>query len=108
MKAVRWSSTLYIRPGLFHHGVWLALRARILPRQSERNFYLSVECGTVLRFEDLAILYGMAFRARGHIRFAYDTGGSFGAAVSARAEFALGAKLIAYLRPTCRIRCSTA
>lgn len=97
MKAVRWSSTLYIRPGLFHMEYGWPYELGFFLGDPNGNFYLSVEGGTVLRFEDASILYGLAFRARGHIRFAYDTGGDFGAAVQARAELALGAKLIAYL-----------
>src|SRR5262249_42193211 len=97
MKAVRWSSTLYIRPGLFHMEYGWPYELGFFLGDPNGNFYLSVEGGTVLRFEDAAILYGLAFRARRHSRFAYDTGGDFGAAISAQAIFALGAKLIAYL-----------
>ncbi|MDH4458040.1 MAG: hypothetical protein QE272_04990 [Nevskia sp.] len=97
MKAVRWSSTLYIRPGLFHmeYG-WPYELGFSLGKQSD-NFYLAVEGGCVLRFEDSAVLYGLAFRARGFAKFAYEKRGSFGAAIAARADFALGAKLIAYV-----------
>ncbi|MGO8377710.1 hypothetical protein ACC745_18635 [Rhizobium ruizarguesonis] len=97
MKAVRWSSTLYIRPGLFHMEFGWPYELGFFLGDSNDKFYLSVEGGTVLRFEDASILYGLAFRARGHIIFGYDTGGDFGAAVSAKAQLALGAKLIAYL-----------
>ncbi|WP_378944050.1 hypothetical protein [Mesorhizobium sp. ANAO-SY3R2] len=97
MKAVRWSSTLYIRPGLFHMEYGWPYELGFSLGKPDDTFFLAVEGGTVLRFEDAAILYGLAFRARGHIRFAYDTGGDFGASVSAEAKIALGAKLIAYL-----------
>lgn len=97
MKAVRWSSTMYIRPGLFHMEYGWPYELGFSVGKPNGNFFLSVEGGTVLRFEDNAILYGLAFRARGFAAFSYDTGGSFGAAITARADFALGAKLIAYL-----------
>ncbi|MBR1252565.1 hypothetical protein JQ634_02490 [Bradyrhizobium sp. AUGA SZCCT0240] len=97
MKAVKWSSTLYIRPGLFHAEYGWPYELGFSLGKPNGNFFLSVEGGTVLRVEDLSVLYGLAFRARGFAAFAYDTGGDFGAAITARANFALGAKLIAYL-----------
>jgi hypothetical protein len=97
MKAVRWSSTLYIRPGLFHMEYGWPYELGFFLGKPDGNFFLAVEGGTVLRFEDASVLYGLAFRARGFAKFEYSTGGSFGAAISARADFALGAKLIAYL-----------
>ncbi|UPJ59729.1 hypothetical protein [Bradyrhizobium sp. 192] len=97
MKAVKWSSTLYIRPGLFHAEYGWPYELGFSVGKPNGNFFLSVEGGTVLRIEDLSVLYGLAFRARGFAAFAYDTGGDFGAAITARANFALGAKLIAYL-----------
>lgn len=97
MKAVRWSSTLYIRPGLFHMEYGWPYELGFSLGDPSGNFFLAVEGGCVLRFEDSAVLYGLAFRARGFAKFAYDTGGDFGAAITAHAAFALGAKLIAYL-----------
>jgi hypothetical protein len=97
MQRVRWSSTLYIRPGLFHMEFGWPYELGFSLGKPSGNFYLNVEGGTVLRYEDAAILYGLAFRARGFIGFAYSTGGNIGASVSARADIAVGAKLIAYL-----------
>jgi hypothetical protein len=97
MKAVRWSSTLYIRPGLFHMEYGWPYELGFSLGDPSGNFHLVVEGGCVLRFEDAAVLYGLAFRARGFAKFAYDTRGDFGAAITAHAAFALGAKLIAYL-----------
>ncbi|MBL8501556.1 MAG: hypothetical protein JNL77_13415, partial [Nitrosomonas sp.] len=97
MKVVRWSSTLYVRPGLFHWEAGWPYELGFSIGKPEEKFYLVAEGGTVMRFEESAVLYGLAFRARGFAKFDYSTGGSFGAAISARAEFALGAKLIAYL-----------
>lgn len=97
MKAVRWSSTLYIRPGLFHMEYGWPYELGFSLGDPSGNFFLAVEGGCVLRFEDSAVLYGLAFRARGFAKFADDTGGDFGAAITAHADFALGAKLISYL-----------
>lgn len=97
MKAVRWSSTLYIRPGLFHMEYGWPYELGFSLGDPSGNFYLAVEGGCVLRFEDSAVLYGLAFRARGFAKFEYYKDGSFGAAIKAHADFALGAKLIAYL-----------
>lgn len=97
MKAVRWSSTLYVRPGLYHHEMGWPYELGFAINSPQDNLYLSVEGGTVLRIEDASLLYGLAFRARGHMRFAAGTGGDFGASVSALASFALAAKFIAYL-----------
>ncbi len=97
MKAVRWSSTLYIRPGLFHMEYGWPYELGFSLGDPSGNFFLAVEGGCVLRFEDSAVLYGLAFRARGFAKFADDTGSDFGAAITAHADFALGAKLISYL-----------
>ncbi|MEH6435861.1 hypothetical protein [Massilia sp. DD77] len=97
MKAVRWSSTLYVRPGLFHQELGWPYELGFAINKPEDKFFLSVEGGTVLRVEDAALLYGLAFRARGHIKFEASTGGDFGASVSAVASIALAAKFIAYL-----------
>jgi hypothetical protein len=97
MQIARWSSTMYVRPGLFHMEFGWPYELGFNIGEERGNFFLAVEGGTVLRFEDFAMLYGLAFRARGHASFSADTGGDFGAAVSAYAAFALSAKLIAYL-----------
>jgi len=47
--------------------------------------------------EDGAALYGYALRALGFAQIGVNTGGSFGAAVYARADFAIEGKLLSYL-----------
>lgn len=97
MERVRWSSTLYIRPGLFHMELGWPYELGFSLGEPSDVFYVAVEGGTVLRYEDEAMLYGIAVRGRGHVHLEASTGGSFGASVSAHAGFAVAAKLIAYL-----------
>jgi hypothetical protein len=97
MKAVKWSATMYVRPGLFHIEYGWPYELGFSIGKPDDTFYLSVEGGTVLRIEDASVLYGLAFRARGLIKFGVDTGGDVGASISGRADLALGAKLIAFL-----------
>ena len=66
----------------------------------ERGSMFQIVCqgGLVNRIEDLSILYGIAFRAKGFAQIGGTVGGrSFGASVLARADFSIDAKFIAYL-----------
>ncbi|UVK55362.1 hypothetical protein DBIPINDM_001870 [Mesorhizobium sp. AR02] len=97
MKAVRWSATTYIRPGLFHQEFgWPYELGFTFERGS--NFRIVCQGGLVNRIEDQAILYGIAFRAKGFAQIGGSIGGrSFGASIVARADFSIDAKFIAYL-----------
>lgn len=97
MKAVRWSATTYIRPGLFHQEFgWPYELGFTFER--DNTFRIVCQGGLVNRIEDLSILYGIAFRARGFAQIGGSVGGrSFGASVLARADFSIDAKFIAYL-----------
>ncbi|MCO6425689.1 hypothetical protein [Sinorhizobium meliloti] len=97
MKAVRWSATTYIRPGLFHQEFgWPYELGFTFER--DKTFQIDCQGGLVNRIEDLSILYGIAFRARGFAQIGGSVGGrSFGASVLARADFSIDAKFIAYL-----------
>lgn len=97
MQGVRWSSTTYIRPGLYHQEFGWPFQLGFVMGSEADPFFMSVEGGTVLRYEDASLLYGIAFRAKGRLRFAGEVGGDFGASASAEAAFAVGAKLIAYV-----------
>ncbi|MDD2869769.1 hypothetical protein [Neomegalonema sp.] len=100
LSSTRYSATLYIRPGLFHFETGWPHELGFDLGRPEDNFHLSLSGGMVLRIEDATTLYGLAFRARGHIRFGVGVGSSrFGASVTALAEFALGGKFIAWLAP---------
>jgi hypothetical protein len=91
------SSTLYITPGLFHFELGWPFELSVEIGSRDSNFYLGCQGGLIFRIEDGAILYGYALRARGFAQIGYNTGGSFGAAVFARADFAIEGKLLSYL-----------
>lgn len=99
VKAFRnttWSSTLYIRPGLFHFEMGWPYELEF--KLEERNFGLTCQGGMVMRVEDGSVLYGVAFRATGWAELGGQVGGrSLGASAQARAEFSLDAKFIAYV-----------
>lgn len=97
MKSVRWSATTYIRPGLFHQefGWPYELGFKF---EHGNDFQIACQGGLVNRIEDMAFLYGIAFRAKGFAQIGGSVGGrSFGASVVARADFSIDAKFIAYL-----------
>ncbi|MBI2740130.1 MAG: hypothetical protein HYX38_26740 [Rhodospirillales bacterium] len=97
MRGIRWSATTYIRPGLFHQEFGWPYELGFSLSQGD-TFRIDCEGGLVNRIEDGALLYGIAFRARGFARFGGSVGGrSFGASVVARADFSIDAKLISYI-----------
>lgn len=98
IQAVSFSSTLYIRPGLFHMEFgWPYELGFDLGKRNEQ-FWLSVRGGLINRIEDFSLLYGMAFKAEGGVQFGGRIGNdNFGASATATARFALEAKIIAYL-----------
>ncbi len=100
MQATRWSSTLYIRPGLFHTEYGWPYELGFALGKPSDNFFLQCSGGLIFRIEDATMLYGVAMRADGRARFeAQAGGGSFGASVSATASFVVGARFIAYIAP---------
>ena len=98
IQATRFASTLYIRPGLFHMEFgWPYELGFDLGKPSD-NFYLKLRGGLINRIEDFSLLYGMAFKAVGAVQFGGRVGNdNFGASATARADFAVEAKIIAYL-----------
>lgn len=98
IQAVQFSSTLYIRPGLFHMEFgWPYELGFDLGKPSDA-FSLSLRGGLINRIEDFSVLYGMAFRADGQVKFGGSISlGFVGASVRAQAVFALQAKILAYL-----------
>ncbi|WP_313913600.1 hypothetical protein [Tahibacter sp.] len=98
LKGTRWSSTLYIDESVFHQEFGWPYELGISLKDDNGNFGLDAEGGTVLRIADGALLYGIAFRAKGFAQFSGRVGNSsLGASVEARAEFALSARFIALL-----------
>eukprot|EP01032_Pedospumella_encystans_P002817 gene2817-3311_t len=62
------------------------------------NFYMKLNGGLIHRMEDFSVLYGMAFRAVGAVHLEGRFGSSsFGAAAVAHADFAIEAKILAFL-----------
>jgi len=101
-KNTRFSSMLYIRPGLFHFEFGWPYELELkLPFKPSETFGLVAQGGMVTRIEDASLLYGVAFRATGFAQFGGQVGGkSLGASVKARADFSLDAKLISYVSLT--------
>ncbi|UWQ74043.1 hypothetical protein [Leisingera sp. M658] len=98
IKSVQFSSTLYIRPGLFHMEFGWPYELGFDLGGRDKAFSLKLRGGLINRIEDASLLYGMAFRADGHVKF----GGSIdlgivGASARAEAVFSLQAKILAYL-----------
>lgn len=98
IQAVQFSSTLYVRPGLFHMEFgWPYELGFDLGRRSD-SFSLRLRGGLINRIEDFSLLYGMAFRADGHVRFGGSINlGFVGASARAEAVFALQAKILSYI-----------
>ena len=98
IQSVAFSSTLYIRPGLFHMEFGWPYELGFDIGEPNGPFFLKLRGGLINRIEDFSLLYGMAFRADGHVKFGGTVGGSsFGASAYAEATFSLQAKIIAYL-----------
>ncbi|MGO4882343.1 MAG: hypothetical protein ACLP59_16160 [Bryobacteraceae bacterium] len=94
---IQYSSTLFITPGLFHFELGWPYELSVELGDRNGNFYIGCEGGYVFRVEDGAILNGYALRALGFAQLGVSTGGSFGAAVYARADFAIEGQLLSYL-----------
>ncbi len=94
---VQFSSTLYITPGLYHHEFGWPYELKFDLGSPDDKFYASLSGGMVTRIEDGAILNGIAFAARGHVKVGGRGGGSVGASAEATAEFSLDSKFIAYI-----------
>ena len=98
IRGVSFSSTLYIRPGLFHMEFGWPYALGVELGNRDKEFWLTLKGGLINRIEDFSLLYGMAFKADGGVRFGGRIGNdNFGASASAYAIFALEAKIISYL-----------
>ncbi len=100
MKGIRWSATTYIRPGLFHQefGWPYELGFTFEEKLGGGSFQIVCSGGMINRIEDGAMLWGIAFRAKGYAQFGGQIGGrSFGASAFARADFSIDAKFLAYI-----------
>ncbi|MBR1252264.1 hypothetical protein JQ634_00945 [Bradyrhizobium sp. AUGA SZCCT0240] len=94
----RFSSTLYIRPGLFHAELGWPYELGFDFGKPGDNFYLSLSGGLIHRIEDASVLNGIAFKAQGSVYLEGRVGGSsLGAAAVARVNFAIEARVLSYL-----------
>jgi hypothetical protein len=98
LAAVRYSATMYIRPGLYHVEFGWPYELGFNLGKPGDTFWLNVRGGLVHRIEDATALYGLAMRAVGGMRLGGSVGGSsFGASAVAEANFAIEAKFIAFI-----------
>lgn len=100
LNSSRFAATLYIRPGLYHMELGWPYEIGFDLGEPGKGFWLSVSGGMIFRIEEATALFGIAFKASGGIVFEARVGSdSFGASVTARASFAIGARFIAYIAP---------
>jgi hypothetical protein len=97
LKQVKFSSTLYVTPGLFHQEFGWPYELEVDLSGSSKNFGAKLNGGLILRIEDGAVLQGIAFKASGFIDVGGRVGGSVGASAEAHATFDLSGKFIAYV-----------
>lgn len=96
VQSVDWSSTLYIRPGLFQYELgWPdQLVVRLIDKE---NMKISLRGGMIFRAADDGILLGYNVQADAWMRFGGSAGGSVGVALEATLQARLVARLIAYM-----------
>lgn len=96
LESVDWSSTLYIRPGLFQHELgWPnQLAVRLL---DEPNMKVWLRGGMIFRAAEDGLLWGYNIEADAWFKFGGSAGGDIGIAIEATLQARLLARLIAYL-----------
>lgn len=96
VESVDWSSTLYIRPGLFHYELgWPdQLAVRLVDTDTMK---ISLRGGMIFRAADDGLLWGYNIEANAWLKFGGSAGRSIGAAVEATLQARLVARLLAYL-----------
>lgn len=96
IQSVDWSTTLYIRPGLFHYEMgWPdQLQVRLV---DEKNMRVIVRGGMIFRAAEEGVLFGFNIGADAFIRFEGGIGGSIGVAVVAELNARFVARVLAFL-----------
>ncbi|MDP9993827.1 hypothetical protein J2W28_004470 [Variovorax boronicumulans] len=96
VESVDWSSTLYIRPGLFHYEMgWPdQLSVRLVDTNSMK---VSLRGGMIFRAAEDGLLWGYNIEADAWLRFGGSVGSDIGVAVEASMQARFIARLIAYL-----------
>ena len=98
IRGTDFSATLYIRPGLFHFELGWPYELGVELGKPGDVFYMKINGGMIHRMEDFSVLFGMAFRAVGAVHLQGGFGSdSFGAAAVAHADFAIEARILAFL-----------
>ncbi len=96
LESTDWSSTLYIRPGLFHFEMgWPdQLSVRLVDKP---NMRVIVRGGMIFRAAEDGLLYGFNIGAEAFLKFEGRVGSSIGAAIRAELDARFTARLIAFL-----------
>jgi len=96
VQSVDWTTTLYIRPGLFHYEMgWPdQLSVQLVKRD---NMRVSVRGGMIFRAAEDGLLYGYNIGADAFIRFEGRVGGSIGVAIAAELNAKFVARVLAFL-----------
>jgi hypothetical protein len=97
LRAIDWSSTLYIKPGLFHYELgWPnELSVRLI---DEPNMKVSIRGGMIFRAADDGLLWAYNLEADAYFKFGGElSAGSFGLAAEAVLKAHLIARVLAYL-----------
>ncbi|MEJ8859720.1 hypothetical protein WKW79_34545 [Variovorax robiniae] len=96
VESVDWSSTLYIRPGLFHYEMgWPdQLSVRLV---DTNNMKVSLRGGMIFRAAEDGLLWGYNIEADAWLRFGGSVGSDIGVAAEASMQARFIARLIAYL-----------
>lgn len=96
VESVDWSSTLYIRPGLFHYEMgWPdQLSVRLV---DTNNMKVSLRGGMIFRAAEDGLLWGYNIEADAWLRFGGSVGSDIGVAAEASMQARFVARLIAYL-----------
>ncbi len=96
LESVNWTTTLYIRPGLFHFELgWPDQLSVELVK--EKNMSVTVRGGMIFRAWDEGLLFGFNVQADAFLHFEGRSGESIGVAVVADLNARLIARVLAFL-----------
>ncbi len=96
LQSVDWTTTLYIRPGLFHYEMGWAdqLSVRLVDTETMK---VTVRGGMIFRAAEDGLLFGYNVEADAWLRFHGRAGRSVGASIEAELSAHLVARVIAFL-----------
>lgn len=101
VESVDWTTTLYIRPGLFHYEMgWPdQLMVRLV---DEKNMRVFVRGGMIFRAAEEGLLLGYNIGAEAFMRFEGRAGGSIGVALVAEMNATFVARILAFISSSFR------